>query len=135
MSKATRTIHAAQQGKLVKHEETFEDNLLPSSVEIKNLQSIRPDLVDFVVESARKEQDVRHKLREQEMSAYQNNNKRDFIINIIGLVFAFVLMGGFMGLSYDLIIKGHTLIGSIFAATDIIFAIGIFIRKSSKGKH
>jgi uncharacterized membrane protein len=132
MSKATRTIHAAQQGKLVKHEETFEDNLLPSSTEIRNLQQIRPDLVDFVKESAQAEQKVRHELRLQEMKAYNKVSTGDFIMNYTGLVFAFLLMAGFLYAAYNLILQGHTLLGSVFAGVDTLLAIGVFLKRNTK---
>ena len=134
MAKQSRAISAVQQGKLVRHEETIDDNLLPTSEELKKLQSNRPDLIDIVVRFAEKEQDSRHNIRIEEINAFKNQSIKDFAINYTGLIFAFFVMIAGMYFSTVMINNGNNVIGTVFAGATLLVGVAIFINPLKKNK-
>ncbi len=132
MAKQTRTVQAAQHGKMVKHEETFDDNLLPSYQELEKLNQIDSSLIEFVKETTRKEQDFRHKAHLESINAFNNQDKRAFRINITGMILAFLVFVLGMLFSYAILTAGFSTIGTIFAGGTILAACITFINAGQK---
>lgn len=67
------------QGHLV--EEVFDDNLLPDAPEIERLHRLDPNIMEFLKNSAQKEQEFRHRAFEERVTIVKNADKGDRWIN------------------------------------------------------
>lgn len=118
------------QGHMV--EEILDDNLLPDATEIERLQSLDPDIMNWLKSSAEKEQAFRHKTYQERIDIVKKADKGDRIINILGLVFSFIIVLSGMLFSAYLINEGHEVLGSIFAGGLILSIISLFLSKVKK---
>ena len=116
-----------QQGHMV--EEVFDDNLLPDAAEIAKLYAIDPHILDWLKQSADKEQAFRHKAFETKTDLVRNNERGLRKVNTMGLVFSFILTLAAMGFSSWLIFCDHEILGSIFGGGVIIAIISAFLSK------
>ena len=116
-----------QQGHMV--EEVFDDNLLPDAAEIEKLYAIDPHILDWLKQSADKEQAFRHKAFETKTDLVRNNERGLRKVNTMGLVFSFILTLAAMGFSSWLIFCDHEILGSIFGGGVIIAIISAFLSK------
>lgn len=118
------------QGHMV--EETLDDNLLPDASEIERLQNLDPHIMEWLKSSAEKEQAFRHKTYQERINIVKASDKGDRIINILGLVFSFIIVLCGMLFSAYLIRKGYEILGSIFAGGLILSIISLFMSKVNK---
>ena len=116
-----------QQGHMV--EEVFDDNLLTDAAEIEKLYAIDPHILDWLKQSADKEQAFRHKAFETKTDLVRNNERGLRKVNTMGLVFSFILTLAAMGFSSWLIFCDHEILGSIFGGGVIIAIISAFLSK------
>lgn len=118
------------QGHMV--EETLDDNLLPDASEIERLQNLDPHIMEWLKSSAEKEQAFRHKTYQERINIVKASDKGDRIINILGLVFSFIIVLCGMLFSAYLIREGYEILGSIFAGGLILSIISLFMSKVNK---
>jgi uncharacterized membrane protein len=116
-----------QQGQMI--EEVFDDNLLPDAAEIEKLYAIDPHILEWLKQSADKEQSFRHEAFKLKTDLVKNNEKGTRRVNSMGLVFSFILTLAAMGFSSWLIYFDHEVLGSIFGGGIIISVIGAFLSK------
>ncbi|MFP3593970.1 hypothetical protein [Chryseobacterium sp. SIMBA_038] len=116
-----------QQGHMV--QEVFDDNLLPDAAEIEKLYAIDPHILEWLKQSADKEQAFRHKAFDTKTDLVRSNEKGTRRVNTMGLVFSFILTLAAMGFSSWLIYCDHEVLGSIFGGVIIAGIIGAFLSK------
>lgn len=109
-----------QQLELVAKEE---DAPLPSADELAKLHSFRPDLVDVAVKESRDE--IAHRRKQEiKVSLYV------FIERMLGLIFATLLTGASLWVSYLLAMSNHDVAaGVIFSGTLASIVVAILKRK------
>lgn len=109
-----------QQLELVAKEE---DAPLPSADELAKLHSFRPDLVDVAVKESRDE--IAHRRKQEiKVSLYV------FIERMLGLIFATLLTGASLWVSYLLAMSNHDVAaGVIFSGTLASIVAAILKRK------
>ncbi|MGQ1929836.1 hypothetical protein [Ornithobacterium rhinotracheale] len=118
------------QGQMI--EEIFDDNLLPDASEVERLYKMDPKILEWLKSSAEKEQDFRHKIYKEKVDLVRRADSGDRIINLLGLIFSFVIVIGGMLFSAYLISLGHLVLGSIFGGTIIVSIVGSFLSKVNK---
>ena len=110
-------------------ETTFNDSLLPDAAEIERLHKIDPDIMQWLKDRAKDEQDFRHKTFNERLKMVSRSDRGSRWINYLGLFFSFVLLSGGMFLSYTLITEGYEILGSIFSGAMLIAIASIFMSK------
>ena len=100
-----------------------EDAPLPSADELAKLHSFRPDLVDVAVKESRDE--IAHRRKQEiKVSLYV------FIERMLGLIFATLLTGASLWVSYLLAMSNHDVAaGVIFSGTLASIVAAILKRK------
>lgn len=122
-----------QQGHMV--EEVFDDNLLPDAAEIEKLYAIDPHILEWLKQSADKEQNFRHSAYHEKTDLIKNNERGVRRVNTMGLTYSFILTLAAMGFSAFLIYCNHEILGSIFGGSVIIAIISAFLSKVIVGKN
>lgn len=110
-------------------EEVFDDNLLPDAAEIEKLYAIDPNILDWLKQSADKEQDFRHNAFRVKTELVRNTERGTRRVNTMGLVFSFILTLAAMAFSAFLIYCDHEVLGSIFGGGVILAIISAFLSK------
>ncbi len=126
------TPHAA--GQQIEHKEVLDDNLLPEAGEIERLAKIDPNIMTWLKECAVKEQNFRHEEYCEKREIVARNESNNRILNVIGLIFAFLIFMAGLGISAFLVYKGNTTIGSIFAGGTLLGAAQLFITRKAKSE-
>jgi uncharacterized membrane protein len=95
---------------------------------------IDPNIISFLLETSKKEQQHRHKIDFEKVRVIKGENRRIYRINWWGMFFAFFIMVIGLGLSAYLISINKDLVGSIFGGASLVIAASIFINKKSNEK-
>lgn len=96
------------------------------------MQNVRPDLIDFVVEVAKNEQNFRINYKNKELDIITKSSNKEYSLNLLGLFFAFIVMLTGMYFSTLMINKGNDLVGTIFAGVTLVMGVSVFINPFKK---
>jgi len=111
---------------------TIDDNFLPSPQELIQYKEINPDIVKLLLDASEREQIHRHFIDKQKMKVIYKDSRSMHSINILGMIFAFIVILSGLALSAYLIHLEKNTIGTIFAGSTIIIAAAIFLNHSKK---
>lgn len=133
-SKQTRIVdRTGAQGQQVESTLTVDDNCLPPPSELRQYQEIDPNIISFIIETTKKEQDFRHDFERRKLKVFNTGNRQNYMINWWGMSYACLVMLAGLGLSAFLIYNNKVVIGTIFGGTAMVIAAAIFIRRGSAG--
>ena len=122
----------AQMGRgghaVIEQRMVVDDSMLPAAEELSRLQEVRPDLIDWVMERTAQEQNARHEFNRERVRLAHRELTGTLWVNILCLVFAFLIVAGGMTGSIWMLANGMTVAGSIFAGGTIIGAAALFTR-------
>ena len=110
-------------------EEVFDDNLLPDAEELKKLQLLDPDIIEWIKERATSEQQFRHKSYSERIKLVAHYERGNRYINYASLFFSFLLLGGGLFLSYFLIKEGHEVLGTVFTGGILVTIGSLYLSK------
>lgn len=136
MSKSQRHIKQTDirshqgNGRQLEQIETIDDNLLPDASEIEKLKAHDPEIMSWLKTRAEQEQSFRHETIKRRDNIVLIATGREFKLNIIGLLFAFIILLMGMSISAFLIYKGYIISGSIFTGSTIILGASLFIKRN-----
>lgn len=133
--KQTSVQHKNGNGYQQEHTEVFDDNLLPDAAEIKQLHDIDPDIITWLKSRAEKEQDFRHAAFNQRTKILEQDVKGSIRINMLGVIFAFIIIMSGMAFSTFLVYSGSVIAGTIFSGLTIVYAASLFLKKKTKVKE
>ena len=85
-----RETQVANLGKQLEQTLIVDDNSLPTPEELAAYKAVDPKIVDFLIETSRKEQEHRHKIDNDKIVIIKKNERRTTSINITGMFFAFL---------------------------------------------
>ncbi len=137
MAKQTRSQRQVRvqdnRGTGFQHENTevFDDNLLPEASEISALSEIDPNILEWLKARAEKEQDFRHEHYRERTEIVKCDVKGTQRLNMVGMIFAFLIIIGGMGISALLISTGFIVTGTVFSGVSIIYAAALFYKRKS----
>lgn len=134
MAKQTKEISAQNGGSTISHVETFDDGLLPSPEELARYKNLDHKILDHILQTAKEEQKYRHAITKKRVSMLSWLDKREFIINYTGLIFAFSIMGAGEYFSYLLVVNEFPIWGSVFAGATLILGANLFINAGKNDK-
>ena len=118
-----------QQGQGLLIEEVLDDNLLPDATEIENLHRIDNNILEWLKQTAEKEQEFRHQAFAKKLKIAEDTERGIRQISKLGIIFSFIIVVLGMFFSGFLIYIGQTVIGTIFAGGIILSIVSAFLRK------
>lgn len=125
---------ATQEGVGQQYEQvvTVDDNLLPTPKELAEYQTINPSIIDFLLETSKKEQEHRHKVEDEKIRIVRKSENRMASINWWGMFFAFLTMAFFIGLAAFALYLDKPWFAGISAFGTMVAAMSLFIDKEKK---
>lgn len=118
-----------QQGQGLLIEEVLDDNLLPDATEIEKLHRIDNNILEWLKQTAEKEQEFRHQAFAKKLKIAEDTERGIRQISKLGIIFSFIIVVLGMFFSGFLIYIGQTVIGTIFAGGIILSIVSAFLRK------
>lgn len=122
---------------IVEQKTIVDDSMLPTADELAKLKDVKPELVDWVMARAEKEQDARIEFNKNRVKLANKELNGTIWVNLISLIFAFLIVSGGMFATIWALRKGMTIAGTIFAGTTLVGAAALFTRipkNTTKGK-
>lgn len=135
-TKQTNVSTIDTRGQQLEQTITFDDSFLPSPNELREYKEINPDIVKLLIEASREEQKHRHYIDNQKIKAINKDSSSMHNINVLGMIFAFLIMAFGLALSAYLIYLDKILTGTVFGGATIIMAATTFLNhvKKKEGK-
>jgi uncharacterized membrane protein len=132
--KETQVSAPNGDGKQLEQTFTIDDNWLPSPEDLIAYKQIDPNILQFLLDVAKKEQNHRHAIEKKKINIISREGRREFRINLWGMFFAFlILLVGFCFSAY-LLYLGSNVIGTIFGGVSLISAAALFTSKGDSNK-
>lgn len=97
----------------------YDDNLLPAADELGKLNAIDSNIVPWIMKRTEIEQDGRVWFNKKRLRLAGREINFAGFSTVLGLLLAAALIAFLFYLSYDLIVKGHEVLGGIFGFADI----------------
>ncbi|MBE6317843.1 MAG: hypothetical protein E7081_02585 [Bacteroidales bacterium] len=112
-------IDKNQTGLSLEHNVAYDDSLLPPAEELRQLKAIEETAVSWIMKRTEIEQDARIKFNFKRLGMAKKEINLSTIVTLVGLLLIFLVIAGIFYFSYDLIVRGHSLEGSIFGSIDV----------------
>lgn len=128
----SQQLHANRGEVRIQNTQIDDDNFLPPAEEIAKYHEIDPTILDYIKERASKEQDHRHKILTERTEILKTDQANSKLLNVLGLIFGFIVIITSLGGSLYLIIMGHEAKGAAFFGGTVVFAAGILITRNVK---
>jgi len=125
--KQTNVATQDGMGQQVEVSYTVSDSMLPSPQELAEYQKVDADIVPFLMEMAKNEQQHRHKMDDEKMKVLKSNESRTTRINIWGMFFAFLALVTLVGLSALALYLDKPWFAGIFGFTAVVSIVSIFV--------
>ncbi|MFI3259466.1 MAG: DUF2335 domain-containing protein [Rikenellaceae bacterium] len=129
-------------GRHIEQSVTMDDCCLPNASELEAYKSVNVDIVPYLMEMARKEQEHRHSIEKSNVEILKENNdvvrancEYSYKANTRGMTYAFLIIVLSSICSAVLIYFDKSLAGSIFGGTALLTAIAIFRPRSNNHKE
>lgn len=104
---------------------------MPPAEELKKLEDIKPGIIEWIRNMTEAELDARIEFNKYRVRLAKYDLERRHQFNFRSLLFGFILLLVFMGLSTCLITTGFDIVGSVFGGTTLVVATVVIIRKPS----
>jgi uncharacterized membrane protein len=127
VNRNTKGLSVPSRGSAYEHSESYDDSLLPEAVELERLKLLDPNIIEWIKQRTEKEQDARIDFNAKRISIVEDVSRRDYQIDVISLIFAFLIIISSMAFSTYLIMAGQNIVGTIFAGATIIIAVSAFL--------
>ncbi len=115
-------------GAIVEQKTIVDDSMLPAAEELAKLKDVKPELVDWVMTRAEKEQDARIDFNKKRVKLANKELNGTIWVNVASLIFAFFIVVGGMAATLWALREGMTVAGTIFAGTTLVGAAALFTR-------
>lgn len=114
-------------GKQVEQTVSVDDLSLPTAQELKAYQEINPNIVDFLLETTRKEQEHRHKMENMKMEVIHYSEHKNGRMNWWGMFFAFLSLVFMVVLSAFALYLDLPWFAGIFGFSTVAAIVTIFV--------
>lgn len=119
---------------IVEQKMIVDDSMLPPAEELAKLQEVKPELVDWVMARAEKEQEARIDFNRKRLLLAERDLKGTQWTNILCLVFAFLIIVAGLGTTIYLLMNDKDLAGTICAGGTVVAAAALFTRIPKREK-
>lgn len=120
-------------GKQLEQTLIVDDNSLPTPEELAAYKAVEPKIVDFLIETSKKEQEHRHKIDNDKIVIIKKSERRITTINITGMFFAFLSIIVLVGLSAYALYLDKPWFAGIVGVGTIASVASVFVHRD-KGK-
>lgn len=114
-------------GKQVEQTVSVDDLSLPTAQELKAYQEINPNIVMFLLETSKKEQEHRHKTENKKIDIIRYSEHKNGRMNWWGMFFAFLSLVALVGLSALALYLDHEWFAGIFGFSAVVSIITVFV--------
>ena len=119
----------SQHGQGYVVERAFDDSLLPEASEIEKLYKLDNHILEWLKETAEKEQNFRHQAFQKKLEIVEKKERGSRQISKMGITFSFIIVLAGMAFSAFLIYIGQIVVGTVFAGGIIISIVTAFLKK------
>ncbi len=123
----TNVTNNSGYGKEVEQTLTVDDSFLPSPEELNQYKQIDPKIVQLLCDMSEREQRSRHELDKMRIKTICKAEKRQYTINIWGMLFAFLALLVMMGVTALALYLDKSWIATLFGVISVTTIIGLFI--------
>ena len=120
-------IQANDKGVIVTQTQIADDYPLPPADELAKLKEVNPELINFIMERAKQEQEMRHEELHETLNLEKEETKHRHRRDYFSLVLAFLIVIAAFGISYSLLTNGFGVVGTIFAGATLVVVVGLFL--------
>ena len=106
----------------------IDNNPMPTAEELSKYKDISPDLVQYFMQITDEERSIRHEVTRQSVDLTQMDSKRRHRERILGLVFAFITILVFLGITAYALYLDKPWLAGIFSTLSIAGIISAFIQ-------
>lgn len=110
---------------------TFDENVLPTPEELEAYKAVDPRIIDFLLETAKKEQLFRHSLEETKVDIIKKSDSGNRWMNWWGMFFAVISLVALIGLSAFALYLDKPWFAGIFGGTTFIAIVSIFVKREN----
>lgn len=121
-------------GKQLEQTITVDDSALPSPQELEAYKQIDPRIVDMLIEATQKEQHHRHETDLVKLKMLRRSESRTERTNFWGMMFAFLSVALFVGLTAWALYLDHPWFAGISAFASLVTIVSIFVDTGKGGK-
>ena len=114
-------------GKQVEQTVSVDDLSLLTAQELKAYQEINPNIVTFLLETSKKEQEHRHKTENKKIDIIRYSEHKNGRMNWWGMFFAFLSLVALVGLSALALYLDHEWFAGIFGFSAVVSIITVFV--------
>ena len=126
--KETAVVSPNGEGKQYEQTLTVDDTCLPSAEELTAYQEIDPNIVTFLMDVSKKEQEHRHKMERDKLRVVDKNERRVFRLNWWGMFYAFLSIVVLVGLSGYALYLDKPWFAGILGAGTFVSIVYIFVK-------
>lgn len=125
--KGTNIANGHAVGNQIEQTVSVDDNILPAPQELAAYKKIDPRIVDFLIESSKREQIHRHKQDEKKLKVISYNEHKIGRMNWWGMFFAFLAIVVTMALAAYALFLDRAWFAGIFGLAAVASIASIFI--------
>ena len=110
---------------------TYDENVLPTPQELEAYKAVDPRIIDFLLDTAKKEQLFRHSLEETKVDIIKRSDSGNRRMDWWGMFFAMISLLALIGLSaYALYVDRPWFVG-IFGGSTFVAIVYIFVKREN----
>lgn len=131
------TVQRADQvGMLQEEHIIIDNNPMPTAEELSKYKDISPDLVQYFMQITDEERSIRHEVTRQSVELTQKDSQRRHHERILGLVFAFIALLVFLGITAYALYLDKPWLAGVFSTLSIAGIISAFIQgRKDESQH
>lgn len=123
------TVQRADQvGMLQEEHIIIDNNPMSTAEELSKYKDISPDLVQYFMQITDEERGIRHEVTRQSIGMTQKDSQRRHHERILGLVFAFIALLVFLGITAYALYLDKPWLAGVFSTLSIAGIISAFIQ-------
>ena len=111
---------------------TVDDNTLPTAQELADYKLVDPRIVDFLLETSKKEQAHRHKLEDEKVKIVKHSESRVSRMNWWGMFFAFLALILLIGLAAYALFLDKPWFAGVFGLSAVASILSVFVDAGKK---
>ena len=112
----------------------IDDSPMPSADELAKYKELDPRLVDYFMRITNEERAMRHEATKQSMDIIAKDSKGKHQERVLGLIFAFVSLLGFLGTTILALYLDKPWLAAIFSTLSIAGIVSAFVTGAKKSE-
>lgn len=129
--KRQTTQYHTPEGQALKNEAslTYDDSILPSPQELEAYKQVDARIVDFLLETAQKEQSFRHDIEHRKIELVRNADRGNRLMDGLGMFFALLALLALIGVTSYALYLNNPWFAGFFGSGTIVAIVSVFIRR------